>query len=351
MAVRPSSSTGPEQSWSYLGHDRAVRERTPQPWDGMADDQAGVLTRRQLLGIGLTPSAATWLTRDWPQPHRGVYVTFTGPQPWLTRVWAGLLACGPGAVVAGEGALHLHGIIDRPPPRLHIAVPQDRHPDVGQVRVERRRHLAAVSLLAARPPRLRVECAVLDVAAATADGAGAVALTLAAVQHRRTTVDRLAHHLQQRPRQRWRKEIADALADATWGVHSLLEQRFRTRVLAAHGLPRAEHNAPDVEVDVWGGDRGRRYRDIRFRGYGLVIELDGESAHPWQSRHHDRRRDNRLLVKGDLTLRYGWADVEARACEAAAEIGAVLQRLDWRDRPRTCGPNCPIGTVSVAQHE
>ena len=68
---------------------------------------------------------------------------------------------------------------------------------------------------------------------------------------------------------------------------------------------------------------------MTYQAYGVVVELDGQVAHPVEFRWRDIRRDNASAVDGQQTLRYGWADVTERPCQAAAEVGAVLAGHGW----------------------
>ena len=84
--------------------------------------------------------------------------------------------------------------------------------------------------------------------------------------------------------------------------------------------------------------RARRYLDNLYEEFGVAVELDGHAAHLVQDRWRDVHRDNAMTGAGIITLRYNWTDVTERACEVAAEIGAVLRRRGWAGRPRPCGP-------------
>ncbi|MBL8931969.1 MAG: type IV toxin-antitoxin system AbiEi family antitoxin domain-containing protein [Kineosporiaceae bacterium] len=324
------------------------RPRPPEPWQQLAADQGGVITRGQLLALGLSASAATWLVdkRRWPEVHRGVYATGTlpgHPLPYSSRVWAGLLVSGPGAVVAGRTALHLDGLGQAPPAAVQLAVPLARHPTQrpGLV-VVRRRHLDELTHPAARPPRLRVEAATLDVAAQAARAEDAAGVVLAVLQRRLTTAERLVEALAARSRHPWRRLLTDVLLDATTGVASLLERAYVTGVERAHRLPRSERNLADRERDALGLDRGRRYRDIAYLAHRVVIELDGGTHREPGARALDDRRDNRLLLRDVLSLRYGWVDVTGRRCEVATEVGGVLRLRGWAGHPVRCGPACPL---------
>ncbi|GAB3264483.1 hypothetical protein GCM10027456_47400 [Kineosporia babensis] len=115
----------------------------------------------------------------------------------------------------------------------------------------------------------------------------------------------------------------------------MLERRYAHVVERAHGLPRGQRNLPRKDTDG-----RRRYRDIRYEEFLLVVELDGRTAHPPQEAFRDLRRDNVAVVEGEAVLRYGWRDVSGRPCSVAAQVSTVLTARGWNGRPRPCGPGC-----------
>jgi hypothetical protein len=110
-----------------------------------------------------------------------------------------------------------------------------------------------------------------------------------------------------------------------------------------HRLPGGERNQADSD-----GAQQRRYRDLRYRRWRLVIELDGREAHPDWARFRDRRRDNAVAVAGDVTLRYGWRETVSDPCGVAAEVVQVLRLQGWTGTARSCGPGCPVGRDPAA---
>ena len=165
-------------------------------WREIAERQAGVITRSQLLGLGLTPrQARRWLDSGrWRQVHAGVYVTFTGPIGDQARVWAAVLAAGPGAVAGCRTALWLCGVLPELPSPVEVCIPHGRQVRGARgVRVHRRRYLEVHP--AALPPRVRLETAVLDVADREDDPERAIASVLRPIQQRRVTAERLAEQL------------------------------------------------------------------------------------------------------------------------------------------------------------
>lgn len=302
--------------------------------------QAGVIARRQALALGVGPGRVAHRVRSgrWQTLFPGVYATFTGPVPELTRTWAAVLYAGPGAAVAGRSALWLAGVEDRLVPRVQIAVPHGRkvRPQPG-VDVHGRRGLDRLVHPAAVPPRLRVEEAVLDVADAAASAEQVVDVLVTATQRRLTTADRLCARLAERSRHRWRALVLDVLGEVVAGVQSVLELRYLQNVERAHGLPPGERNRA-----VDDADGRRRYHDVRYRRWRVVVELDGHEAHPEEGRFRDRSRDNRLTAAGEYVLRYGWHEIARDPCAVAAEVAAVLRLQGWPGRPNPCSAKCPV---------
>ena len=53
-----------------------------------------------------------------------------------------------------------------------------------------------------------------------------------------------------------------------------------------------------------------------------------------------RYLDNLYDEYGLTVLRYGWIDVDRRACLVAAQVATVLRRLGWPGSARYCGATC-----------
>jgi len=316
-------------------------------WRAVADEQGGLVSRQQLIDLGLTraQAAANVDNGRWQRVHPGVYATFTGPISASQQVWAALLLAGPGSAACCSTALWLFGVLDRTPETLHISIPEARVRPLTNVRMHRRRALnrpAPPVHPVAAPPRIRVEESVLDECTRLAEGE-VVALVLRAVQRGKTTAGRLEGALTARSMQPKRSLIYDVLADARSGVASPLEAHYRRRVEAPHRLPTGARNLVDVD------ERGRRrFRDVDYRRWGLIVELDGREAHPVDEAFREMRRDNDTTKSGRATLRFGWRDVVGEPCVAAAQVGLALQQRGWPGAPRRCGAECQLTPPSVA---
>jgi hypothetical protein len=309
-------------------------------WNALAQEQAGVVARRQLLACGLSPAQARQRidTRHWKTVFAGVYATFTGPLSEMARVWAAVLYAGPVACASHNTALWLAGGVDRFPPTIHVAIPADRRVRApGGVRIHLSRGYAQRQHPSAGPPRTRIEEAVLDMADDEPDLERALGIVLKATQRRLTTADRIRTALARRTRHRWRVLLTEVLAEVDLGVASPLERRYSRDVEKRHGLPPGERNRPESAPG------GRRwYRDVRYAQWDTVVELDGKEADPIDQRFRDLRRDNTAVVQGEGVLRYGWRDVAGRACEVAGQVSTVLRARGWTGKPRRCGPDCAL---------
>jgi len=274
----------------------------------------------------------------WQRPYPGVYVTFSGPLPHTTRIWAALLYAGKGAAASHETAGWLAGLLDEPPPLVHVTVPANRRVvEQPGLRIHYSNRLSDSTHPARRPAQTWAEDTVLDLVEAASRVDDVVGLLTRACQRRLTTAARLRCSAGRRRKLRWRSLVNDVLSDIVAGVHSALERRFFRDVERAHGLPRGERNQPE-------GEPGRRrYRDVRYRKYVTLVELDGSAAHPAENREADQLRDNDVVEQEETApLRYGWGPVAGRPCEVATQLARVLRRRRWTGQPRRCGPDCAL---------
>ena len=302
--------------------------------------QCGVIATWQAEYAELSVGAIKNLARTgrWHRLHRGVYAAFTGEPPRDAVLWAAVLRAGPRSLLSHETAAEAYGLISKPGELLHVTIPQAQRVEPISGLVIHRSALELEQIRDPRllPPRTMVEETILDLAQATTDFDDVIALVARACQRRLTFPVLLRQSLAARPKSRWRAEIREALADVASGVHSPLEYRYLRDVERAHGLPTADRQACAVQ-------NGRVIqRDVRYRKYHVVVELDGAAYHPAEKRLEDNRRDNAAAARGMVTLRYGWSDVTKRPCQIAAEVAAALRARGWTGQLRRCGPDCQL---------
>ncbi len=240
-------------------------------WAAVAELQAGIISRRQLMELGLSRMQAKAYINNgrWQRMLPGVYATFTGPVGTFRRVWAAILYAGPGAAASHGTALWLWKVIDDPPTVIDVIVPELRKVLRQRgLRVHRRRALnqGLADLLihhpSEQPPRLRVEEAMLD-HCDSATALAAVDLVLRATQRRCTTAERFSRAIGKRRRQRWRSLLLEILARSAVmsaalsnHMHRTAPHRARPHVgrlphRAAPGRPAPTRPAPTEE----GADR------------------------------------------------------------------------------------------------
>lgn len=311
----------------------------------LLDVQFGVISRSQALHAGLGPHDIRRLLRrrEWAVAFTGVYVAHTGELTWLQRAWVAVLAAWPATLthrsairaVSGPG---LRGHDDAGP--LHVAVDRSRRTLVTPPGVVLH-HLAALegkTLWTSSPPRVRVEHAVIDVAAEAPTDMRAIATLADAVQGRLTTPARLRTTLETRSRIARRPLLGGVLLDLELGACSVLEHGYLNRVERRHGLATAERQVSDSL-------RGPIYRDVEYAELGLAVELDGRLFHDnATARDLDLDRDLDTALTDRLTVRLGWGQVFDRPCRTAASIATLLTRRGWSGTPSRC-PDCPGETA------
>ena len=310
--------------------------------------QDGVVSRRQLLDLGLAPHDVRRLVRrrELTPVLPGVYVNHTGTPTWRERAWAAVLAVEPG-VLWGQSALRAEagpgwrGCADSDP--IHVAVDLGRRPRLTEgIVVHRVANLDRVARWNLGPPRATIESATLEVACALADPADAIEALAASVRARCTTPQRLIEALAKRPRASHRRLLNRLLRDLRDGTCSALEHSYVYNVERPHGLP--------VPRRQW-HERGRFsvYRDGYLKEFGAVLELDGQAFHDTPGQHAlDLDRDLEVAAEGRFTIRLGWRQCTRDACRTASRVGAILQARGWIGAPIPCGPGCAVGQASAA---
>ena len=274
----------------------------------------------------------------WQQVHPGVYATFTGGPGRGAQLWAAVLSAGPGATLSHETAAELQRLTDKPTETIHVTVPGQRRINAAEgVSLHRSRRAMEAVQRDSNPPRTRVEETVLDLTQAAADFDDVCAWVTRAFARELTDEERLRVAMRQRTKLRWRADLYELIASAARGDHSVLEFRYDRDVERAHGLPEPIRQAPFVGPD---GRKGRR--DRLYQKYGVVVELDGQLAHPAEEHWRDKNRDNAAAMGGHQSLRYGWAHIRWHPCATALQVATVLRVHGWDGWPRPCSPVCPV---------
>lgn len=297
----------------------------------LAAAQSGVVSGAQADDLGFSRRAIDRLVAQghWSRLTRGIFCTSSGAPAWAGLAWAGILLGGDRSRLGFEAAGHLWGLVEDPPRPLTVLVPAARQVSSrGDWVLRRELDSTRDRRSPGSPSRTTIEDTVIDLCR-RADAAQVLDLVTRAVQGRHTNARRILSCVDRRERVRHRRLLRDILGDVAVGAQSALELRYLRDVERAHGLPAATRQAR--------ARRGGAYRDARYDRYATIVELDGE-IHA-RERLRDSRRDNAALLEGEVTLRYGWADVTERACLVAWEVAALLSSRGWTGQATRC-PRC-----------
>lgn len=286
----------------------------------LASSQHGVVTRRQLLEVGLGPGAVRGvLDSGWVRClHRGVYLV--GPvQPRYAREMAAALACGREAFISHGSAAAIWGMVKRPDRRLPVEVTLAAGCRASRegIRVHRTRSLPEQDrttlhrlpltgpgrTLVDLSPRLRPRA--LELALARGEREGLV---------RPEELAERVSHLRRPGAARLRSVLA--LTKEPAFTRSEAEDRFLELVREAGlPLPRTNVQIGSFEVDFyWPEER-------------IVVEVDGYRYHHARSSfERDRRRAVALAAQGVQVIRLTWRQIVERATATAVQVGQALAR-------------------------
>ena len=261
----------------------------------VAGRQYGVVTRRQLrgLGVGETGIEERLRTGRLHRIHRGVYAVGHRALPAKAQWMAAVLACGDGAVIS-HAAAGAHLLIRASAATLvDVTVPTHvgRRRQRG-IRLHRSRRLTEQDVTIHQGiPVTTVARTLLDLADLLGDQALRRAVNEAEYL-RLLDMSALVAAVHRNPGRRGAR-LLNAAKGPLELTESALEDRFMALV-ERHGLPR-----PKVGATVAG-----HRADFYWPEAALVVELDGFAAHGTRARFEsDRRRDRVLARAGKRTIR------------------------------------------------
>jgi len=114
--------------------------------------------------------------------------------------------------------------------------------------------------------------------------------------------------------------------EAAGGAQSLPELDY-ARLARRAGLP--EPNRQVIRVDAHGH---RRYLDVRYDKWRVVVEIDGgqhiEPAAWWA----DMKRQNDLWISGERVLRFPAWVIREQPDQVIAQVRAALSAAGWPER-------------------
>jgi hypothetical protein len=299
-------------------------------WAPLAEVQAGLLSHRQLRGLGVSRGEIRNHVRvgRWATRSGEVVSTTTGPLSPEQRLWLGVLHGGPSAMVGGLSAAVVHGLTrwERDEVTVLVSNPMSFEPLPGYRFFRTRRPFKRL-IAPGELPVCRLEPAVLLFAAHEPHLRTALGAVAATVQQRLTTHERLADWLDQLTPLRRSKHLRELLGDVAGGAHSMAEVDLR-KACRAHDV-----RPPDAQRPRTDSRGRRRYTDAEWRlpdGRTLVLEVDGSFHDDVAQATLDRRR-NRQLTSSTRTV------VQCSAWEIRHEPWEVMEDLVALGVPHTDG--------------
>jgi hypothetical protein len=287
----------------------------------LAEGQHGVVARRQLLQMGLTPMAIrVRVERESLHPlYRGVYAVGYRSLTQRGRWMAAVLAA-EGSVLSHRSAAALWRLLDEYG-AIEVSSRRNARPRDG-VRVRRVPSLTAGHCTVEDGiPCTTVARTLLDLAATASSDTVRKAVREAEFRRRfdGRAVEAVSADVPTHRGRRPLRAVLDDLSIGSMATSSELEDRFLELVIHAD-LPR-----PEVNAVVTLHDGTTYYVDFLWRDRRLAVETDGFDAHARESSFYaDSRRDLRLRSARFEVLRFTWPDVSERGHEVVAAVRARL---------------------------
>jgi very-short-patch-repair endonuclease len=282
----------------------------------LARRQHGVVSRAQLLELGLTPKSIKWrVSSGRLHPiHRGVYlVGHRKPLP-RAREMAAVLACGPRALVSHLSAAWLWAIDERPrgPVQVTVVGADRRRPGIAIHRTSSltRRDVRTLERIALTSPARTL----LDVSALLPPAA----LERVVAEAFARNLTKRAELLDQLERHPGRPGTPSLLALVDGAKPNRTRNDAEARLLAlvrSAGLAAPESNAVVGPYEV----------DLLWREQRVVVEFDSWRWHSSRPAFEaDRRRDGDLAARGYTVIRVTWRQLTREPHAVVARVAAAL---------------------------
>jgi very-short-patch-repair endonuclease len=280
----------------------------------IARRQHGVVTRKQLLAAGISKAEIRRRLEKKAllREHPGIYRVGHKAPSIEARYLAAVLACGDGAVLSGEAAGYLWGLVKGTAPPPEVTAPTKRR--VKGVRTRRARRGEIEATTHHGIPITTVPRTLVDLSSLLQSADLARACHEAGVLHR-TTPRHVEAVLEHRPNTPGARRLRRVMRGDEHVTLSRLERKFLKRLREA-GLPEPVTNRMASEKRV----------DCRWPQHSLTVELDSyrfhNSRHAWEL---DRRREREAHGRGDDFRRYTHDDVFEHPDQMLGELTVLLR--------------------------
>jgi very-short-patch-repair endonuclease len=291
-----------------------------QAAEGIALDQLGLITHRQLLGCGFASSSVHVAvgSRRLTKVHRGVFSLGPISSDPRVRLLAAVLAAGPGAAASHLSAASHQGLVTPGSGPITVTTPTMGGRSRPGIRIHRRRLQAVELTTFDAVPCTTTARTILDLCEISAQlgeravrSAGAKGLLRVAELQQVLEINR-----GRRGTARMRMLLDDRRPVPAFARSEL--ERLTYELCERSRLP-----MPDVNVDVWAG--GAIYEcDCVWPSERLIIECDSRWHDNPVTARRDARRDEALTLAGWRVHRIRWAQFTASPGRVAATIDRLL---------------------------
>jgi very-short-patch-repair endonuclease len=328
---------GKRNSRQPTGGDSYVVRAIDRKIARLAARQRGVVTREQLLALGLRPSAIDErIAAGKLHPlHRGVYLVGHAVPPLGAQEMAAVLACGRGAVLSHYSAGEQFEVLEKNDGPIHVSIPGGSRRQRDGIRLHKPTTLTAGDtgdwdgIPITSPART-----LFDLAATVPFRVLEHAVNEAQIKRlvtARELTDRLDTH-----RGRGTSALKAILNTRPTKSRSPGESLLRTLIRKAN-LPPAEMNAK-VHGYEW---------DFHWADAKLLVEADSVGYHSLPAKvEHDRRKDAHARARGYEVLRFTYTQI---AYEPEVVIAGIAAALATRRR-YTDSSTTPVIAASTPAH-
>jgi hypothetical protein len=313
-----------DQTFDRSARRRAARRHRAQR---LATEQAGVLSRPQIYGEGITRFEVRANVRAgrWRAVGRQCVVLCSGELTPAARRWVAVLEAGPRAFLDGVSALQAAGLEHFDWDSIRVSVPRGariRHVPGIDIR-QTRRWRAGDLHEGSGVPRARVEVAAVRGALwARTDKQAALLLTMV-VQQGLSTPQLLGREMLRVKRDRRRALLYAVVLDLMEGARTVSEAEF-VRECSRRGLP------PPARQSLRRTTRGDCYLDVEWDDWDLVVEVDG-IQHSWASNVvAEALRQNEVTLGRSTVLRLPLLGFRVAPDDFFMQIERALTAAGWR---------------------
>lgn len=286
----------------------------------IAELQHGVITRPQLLELGLSSSAIhrRVVAGRLHMLHAGIYAVGDRALPVLGRLAAAVYAAGTGAVASHRSAAVLHEL------RAHGGWPEvttrpgTRNQD--GIRIRRSELQPDEITVVQRIPCTTVARTLLDLGAVDNNVVGKAVRQAEFL--RLFDLAEVSRLLERYPKRRGTarlRQVIRSFADSDVRTRSEMEERFHALVLGAD-LPRPEVNGT-VELGEITIEADAVWRDAK-----LIVELDSRQAHLTMNAFEtDRERDRAAALHGWTVIRVTWRQLTEESRRLIRDLRRLIR--------------------------